>query len=108
VTGQNKHLSASEPNLFHLAAAIVDSLIVIPSGQGAAAASATDLMQLVRVQIHPIAETLIHDPSGLFEKAVAESFFSTPAVIAWIVVCGFDIESIAIQNDALAFDIVNK
>lgn len=108
VTGQYKHLSTSQSNLFHLTASMINSLIVIPGGQRAAAAATTDLMQLIRVQIHPIVETLIHDPSGFLEKAMTESFLSTTAVIAWIMVCCFDIEPIVIQNDSLFLDIVNK
>lgn len=108
MTGQNQHLGSGQPNLLHFTATVKYPFFVIACGQCAATAAATDLMQPIGVQIHPIVETLIHNPSRLLKKAVAEPFLGASPIIAWIVVCCLGFESSTIKFDAFAFDIFNE
>ena len=61
------------------------------------------------MQIDPIIQALVHNPSRLFEKSVAESFVGPPAVIARIVVGrAYVIEPLFVQLNTPTFDIIDQ
>jgi len=108
VARQYEHFGTGGSNLVHFATTVKNAFIVISGGQGTAAATAADLVKLLGVQIHPIFQALIQNPSGLLKKTVAETFLRPASVIAGIMVSGFDFEAPAIQPNAPAFDIINQ
>jgi hypothetical protein len=108
VTGQYQHLGAGCTDLRHFAAAVEDPFVVVSRGQRAAAAAAADLVQPVGMQVNPILKTLVHDPSGLFEIAVAESFFGPSPIITGVVVGGPHLKPTSVQANASALDILDE
>jgi len=107
VARQYQHPGTRCTDLLHFTAAIEDPFVVVSRGQRTAAAAATDLVQPVGMQINPIFEALVQDPSGLLEIAVTEAFIGPSPVVAWVVVGGPHVESLAVQANASALDILD-
>ncbi len=88
VTGNHHHFSPGGLDLGHFFSSVKYAFFIVAGGQGATAAAATELRLLCRIQIHPVFQALIHNPSGFVKKAVTEDQFRLAAVIAWIMIGG--------------------
>ena len=106
MTGYHQRLGAGYLNLIHLFPAVKDALLIITGGEGTSTAAAADLVHSGRMELLPALDALGKNPARFFEESVPEPHLRLSPIIARVMIGGRLGESVLIQFDATALDIV--
>lgn len=108
MAGDHYDLCAGSPDLSRFLASVINTLLVIAGGQGAAASTAAELVLIVWLHIDPILKALIQYPAGFLIVAVTEEFFRFATVITGRVVGDPFRETGFIQTNTLFPDVFHQ
>ena len=108
MTGDNHHVRTCRPNLVHLSATVVHPLIIITGRHGTAAAAATDLMHPVGIQVNPIFQAVIENPTWFLKKAMSELHLGLAPVVTRIVIGGQAGKAVSIDFNSLLLNVANQ
>ena len=105
VTGGDKEFGPRVLNLPHLDPAVMNTLLGVGHGPGAATGPAAEVVGSIRVHLHEVLHALLSDPARLLVVAVAEGALALPRVVARVVVGGELGMAGLIQLDAPGLDV---